>query len=152
MLKMSITASLLTDPADLIRRIALPHGRASARRGGSPDHAAARISSDPSSVAVAVAIAATVIHGSANLDNRLPPSYSSAATILLEGRRAGFAVVGHDRGARVAYRLALDRPECVTRMAVVNIVPTVEQFERMGAGPSLGERGSAGCLAYDRDT
>jgi haloacetate dehalogenase len=49
-----------------------------------------------------------------------------------------FAVVGHDRGARVAYRLALDRPDCVTRAALVNIVPTVEQFERMGAGPSLG--------------
>ena len=49
-----------------------------------------------------------------------------------------FAVVGHDRGARVAYRLALDHPERVTRAAVLNIVPTVEQFERMGAGPSLG--------------
>ena len=49
-----------------------------------------------------------------------------------------FAVVGHDRGARVAYRLALDHPERVTRLALLNIVPTVEQFERMGAGPSLG--------------
>jgi haloacetate dehalogenase len=49
-----------------------------------------------------------------------------------------FAVVGHDRGARVAYRLALDHPERVTRAGVINILPTVEQFERMGAGPSLG--------------
>jgi haloacetate dehalogenase len=49
-----------------------------------------------------------------------------------------FAVVGHDRGARVAYRLALDHPERVTRVAIINAVPTVEQFERMGAGPSLG--------------
>jgi haloacetate dehalogenase len=49
-----------------------------------------------------------------------------------------FAVVGHDRGARVAYRLALDHPERVTRVAVLNTVPTVEQFERMGAGASLG--------------
>jgi haloacetate dehalogenase len=49
-----------------------------------------------------------------------------------------FAVVGHDRGARVAYRLALDHPEHVTRVAVLNTVPTIEQFERMGAGPSLG--------------
>jgi haloacetate dehalogenase len=49
-----------------------------------------------------------------------------------------FAVVGHDRGARVAYRLALDHPERVTRVARLNVVPTIEQFERMGAGPSLG--------------
>jgi haloacetate dehalogenase len=49
-----------------------------------------------------------------------------------------FAVVGHDRGARVAYRLALDHPEGVTRVALLNVVPTVDQFERMGAGPSLG--------------
>jgi haloacetate dehalogenase len=49
-----------------------------------------------------------------------------------------FAVVGHDRGARVAFRLALDHPERVIRIALLNIVPTVEQFERMGAGPSLG--------------
>jgi haloacetate dehalogenase len=49
-----------------------------------------------------------------------------------------FAVVGHDRGARVAYRLALDHPEQVTRVALLNVVPTIDQFERMGAGPSLG--------------
>jgi haloacetate dehalogenase len=49
-----------------------------------------------------------------------------------------FAVVGHDRGARVAFRLALDHPERVTRVALLNIVPTIDQFERMGAGPSLG--------------
>ena len=46
-----------------------------------------------------------------------------------------FAVVGHDRGARVAYRLALDHPERVTRVALLNIIPTIDQFERMGKGP-----------------
>ena len=35
-----------------------------------------------------------------------------------------FAVVGHDRGGRVAHRLALDHPQAVTRMAVIDIVPT----------------------------
>jgi len=49
-----------------------------------------------------------------------------------------FAVVGHDRGARVAYRMALDLPDRVERLAVLNVVPTVDQFERMGAGVSLG--------------
>jgi haloacetate dehalogenase len=35
-----------------------------------------------------------------------------------------FAVVGHDRGGRVAHRLALDHPRAVTRMSVIDIVPT----------------------------
>jgi haloacetate dehalogenase len=34
-----------------------------------------------------------------------------------------FAVVGHDRGARVAWRMALERPETVTKVAVLDIVP-----------------------------
>ena len=37
---------------------------------------------------------------------------------------ARFAVVGHDRGARVAHRLALDVPEAVTQVAFMDIVPT----------------------------
>jgi haloacetate dehalogenase len=49
-----------------------------------------------------------------------------------------FAVAGHDRGARVAFRMALDHPDRVTRLAVLNVVPTADQFERMGGGPSLG--------------
>lgn len=48
------------------------------------------------------------------------------------------AVVCHDRGARVAYRLALDHPHKITRLAVLNIVPTIEEYERMSGGPSLG--------------
>jgi haloacetate dehalogenase len=42
-------------------------------------------------------------------------------------RRLGFerfAVVGHDRGGRVACRLALDHPQAVTRLALLDIVPT----------------------------
>jgi haloacetate dehalogenase len=35
-----------------------------------------------------------------------------------------FALVGHDRGGRVGHRLALDHPERVTRLAVVDIAPT----------------------------
>ncbi|HET6945467.1 MAG TPA: alpha/beta hydrolase [Gaiellaceae bacterium] len=49
-----------------------------------------------------------------------------------------FAVVGHDRGARVAYRMALDHPNRVDRLVVLNVVPTLDQFERIGDGPSLG--------------
>lgn len=35
-----------------------------------------------------------------------------------------FAVAGHDRGARAAYRLALDHPQAVSCLAVLDIVPT----------------------------
>lgn len=35
-----------------------------------------------------------------------------------------YAVVGHDRGARVTHRLCLDNPDAVTRAAVLDIVPT----------------------------
>ena len=41
-----------------------------------------------------------------------------------------FAVAGHDRGGRVAYRMALDRPERVERLAVLDIVPTGEVWQR----------------------
>jgi haloacetate dehalogenase len=47
-----------------------------------------------------------------------------------------FAVVGHDRGGRVAYRMALDHPVNVARLCTLNVIPTVDQFERMAAEPS----------------
>ena len=42
-----------------------------------------------------------------------------------------FALAGHDRGGRVAYRLALDHPERVSRLAVLDIVPTFDTFRRV---------------------
>jgi haloacetate dehalogenase len=42
-----------------------------------------------------------------------------------------FAVVGHDRGARVARRLALDHPDAVSRLALLDIVPTATIYERL---------------------
>jgi haloacetate dehalogenase len=48
-----------------------------------------------------------------------------------------FSVIGHDRGGRVAYRMALDHPGVVERLCVLNIVPTVDQFERMAAEASI---------------
>jgi haloacetate dehalogenase len=41
-----------------------------------------------------------------------------------------FSVAGHDRGGRVAYRLALDHPERVAKLAVLDIVPTADVWER----------------------
>jgi len=43
-----------------------------------------------------------------------------------------FAVAGHDRGGRVAYRLALDHPGRVSALAVLDIVPTAEVWARAG--------------------
>jgi haloacetate dehalogenase len=44
-----------------------------------------------------------------------------------------FAVVGHDRGTYVAYRTALDHPERVTKLVVMDGVPAVEALERCRA-------------------
>jgi haloacetate dehalogenase len=44
-----------------------------------------------------------------------------------------FSVAGHDRGGRVAYRLALDHPVRIERLAVLDIIPTVEVWERADA-------------------
>ncbi|HET8939730.1 MAG TPA: alpha/beta hydrolase [Polyangiales bacterium] len=42
-----------------------------------------------------------------------------------------FAVVGHDRGGRVAHRMALDHRERVERLAVIDIVPTLRLYSDM---------------------
>jgi haloacetate dehalogenase len=49
-----------------------------------------------------------------------------------------FAVVGHDRGARCAYRMALDHPAAVSHLAVLDVVPTGEAYARADADFSLG--------------
>src|SRR5215218_6366050 len=69
-------------------------------------------------------------------DSAKPPSNESHASYSkrlmaqdqLELMRAlgfeRFALVGHDRGACVARRLALDHPDAVSRLALLDIVPT----------------------------
>ncbi|PYR29516.1 MAG: alpha/beta hydrolase [Acidobacteria bacterium] len=42
-----------------------------------------------------------------------------------------FAVVGHDRGGRVAHRLAMDHADKVTRLATLDIVPTYDMFQHV---------------------
>ena len=49
-----------------------------------------------------------------------------------------FAVCGHDRGGRVGYRMALDHPERVARLAVLDIVPTGEVLMRADRAFGLG--------------
>ncbi len=42
-----------------------------------------------------------------------------------------FAVVGHDRGGLVGFRLALDYPEAVTHLLVLDVIPTVDMWESL---------------------
>lgn len=49
-----------------------------------------------------------------------------------------FMVAGHDRGGRVAYRMALDHPEVVEKLAVLDIIPTLDAFDRGGREFGLG--------------
>jgi haloacetate dehalogenase len=49
-----------------------------------------------------------------------------------------FAVAGHDRGGRVAYRMALDHPDRVSALAVLDIVPTADVWARADDKLALG--------------
>jgi haloacetate dehalogenase len=42
-----------------------------------------------------------------------------------------FALAGHDRGGRVGYRLAFDHPGRLSRLAVLDILPTYDYWQRM---------------------
>ncbi len=56
----------------------------------------------------------------------------AAAMVRLMGRLGfpRFAVVGHDRGGRVGYRLAIDHARHVARLAVLDILPTLDYWLR----------------------
>jgi haloacetate dehalogenase len=56
-----------------------------------------------------------------------------------------FALVGHDRGARVGFRLAMDHPGRLTKLALVNIAPVDDKF---GEG-DLQRVGRAGFLSAE---
>ena len=44
-----------------------------------------------------------------------------------------FTLIGHDRGGRVSYRLALDHPQAVERLAVFDVIPILEGWARSDA-------------------
>src|SRR5690606_39004188 len=49
-----------------------------------------------------------------------------------------FAVASHDRGARVGYRLALDHPDAVSRLAVLDIVTTLDAWADTSRATVIG--------------
>ena len=74
-------------------------------------------------------------------DHRAHSKRALAADLLAamtELGHAAFAIAGHDRGGRVAYRMALDHPASVSRLAVLDIVPTGEIWSRADATFALG--------------
>ncbi|MEL6287684.1 MAG: alpha/beta hydrolase [Pseudomonadota bacterium] len=65
---------------------------------------------------------------------------SMAADVIAVMRHFGhetFSVAGHDRGGRVAYRLALDYPEHVDRLLAFDIIPTIDVWEDMRWATSI---------------
>ncbi len=50
---------------------------------------------------------------------------------------AAFTVIGHDRGAQVAYRMALDSPERITRLGVMDNLPVFAVWELIAAHPGM---------------
>lgn len=72
--------------------------------------------------------------------DHFPYSKSAMARVLIEAMEQlghiRFAAVGHDRGARVTYRMALDHPGRAERIALIDIVPTYVMWQRIAAAPS----------------
>ena len=60
------------------------------------------------------------------------------AAVMAHFGHQSYFVGSHDRGARVAHRLALDYPDRVRKLAVLDIVPTIEHFERTDMAFALG--------------
>ena len=73
--------------------------------------------------------------------DHVPHSKRALALDLVQAMAAlgheRFAVCGHDRGARIAYRMALDHPGRVSAVAVLDVVPTGEVWSRADAQLAL---------------
>lgn len=73
----------------------------------------------------------------ASADDHMPYSKRAmAAELVALMQQLGhqrFAVVGHDRGGRVAYRMALDHPDRIERLAALDVIPILEAWDRADA-------------------
>lgn len=78
-------------------------------------------------------------HGDASHETYSKRAMGRVAVSVMEALgHVRFAVCGHDRGGRVAYRLALDEPGRVERLALLDILPTFEVWKRIAAGVQPG--------------
>jgi haloacetate dehalogenase len=73
----------------------------------------------------------------ASTDDHFPYSKRAIAKELVEVmEKLGFptfTLIGHDRGGRVSYRMALDHPKSVERLAVFDVIPILEAWNRTDA-------------------
>ena len=73
----------------------------------------------------------------ASTDDHFPYSKRAMASELVAVMAklgfATFTLIGHDRGGRVSYRLALDHPKVVERLAVFDVIPILEAWDRTDA-------------------
>jgi haloacetate dehalogenase len=73
----------------------------------------------------------------ASTDDHFPYSKRAMAKELVEVMDElgfpTFTLIGHDRGGRVSYRLALDHPQAVERLAVFDVIPILEAWNRSDA-------------------
>jgi haloacetate dehalogenase len=73
----------------------------------------------------------------ASSDDHFPYSKRAMAQELVRAMAKlgfpAFTLIGHDRGGRVAYRLALDYPKSVERLAVFDVIPILEAWSRSDA-------------------
>jgi haloacetate dehalogenase len=73
----------------------------------------------------------------ASANDHLPYSKRAMAKELVDLMATlgfpAFTLIGHDRGGRVSYRLALDHPKAVERLAVFDVIPILEGWSRADA-------------------
>ncbi len=73
----------------------------------------------------------------ASTDNHFPYSKRAMAeelvAVMVTLGFPTFTLIGHDRGGRVCYRMALDHPKHVERLAVLDVIPILEGWSRADA-------------------
>src|SRR6185437_15895486 len=82
-----------------------------------------------------------LVGGAGGRQGHAPYDKRSMARAMVEAMEklgaVRFRLAGHDRGGRVAYRLALDHPGRVERMATLDIVPTYDMWHGMDANMAM---------------
>jgi len=58
--------------------------------------------------------------------------------LMSELGHSEFQLAAHDRGARVAHRMTIDNPDKIQKLALLDIIPTIEHFERTDMAFAMG--------------